>query len=73
MTVEQRDNFNTTAASSAASLRNSEAQLSQAKVNLERTEVRSPVNGWITNLILQRGDYATTGSRALSIVDADSF
>lgn len=73
VTTEQRDNFNTSAAAAGATLRNNEAQLNQAKVNLERTEVRSPVNGWITNLLLQRGDYATTGSRVLSIVDADSY
>jgi len=35
--------------------------------------VRSPVNGYVTNLQLQRGDYATTGSRNLSVLDADSF
>ena len=54
-------------------MRRDEAELSQAKLILERTEVHSPVNGWITNLLTQRGDYATTGSRALSIVDADSY
>lgn len=73
VTAEQRDNFNTSADTAAASLRRDEAQLSQAKLNLERTEVRSPVNGWITNLLTQRGDYATIGTRALSIVDADSY
>ncbi len=73
VTAEQRDNYNTGADTAAASLRRDEAQLSQAKLNLERTEVHSPVNGWITNLLTQRGDYATTGSRALSIVDADSY
>ena len=73
VTAEQRDNFNTGADTAAATLRQNEAQLSQAKLNLERTEVHSPVNGWVTNLLTQRGDYATTGSRALSIVDADSY
>ena len=64
VTTEQRDNFNTTADTAAASLRRDEANLDEAKLNLERTEVRSPVNGWITNLLTQRGDYATTGMRA---------
>ncbi len=73
VTAEQRDNFNTGADTAAASLRHDEANLDEAKLNLERTEVRSPVNGYVTNLLTQRGDYATTGSRALSIVDADSY
>ena len=73
VTAEQRDNYNTGASTSAATLRQNEAMLNQAKLNLERTEVHSPVNGWITNLLTQRGDYATTGTRALSIVDADSY
>jgi multidrug resistance efflux pump len=45
----------------------------QAKANLDRTEIRSPVNGWITNLLTQVGDYATVGRNVIAIVDADSF
>jgi multidrug resistance efflux pump len=47
--------------------------LDQARVNLERTEVRSPVNGWVTNLLAQLGDYANVGQNIISVVDADSF
>ena len=50
-----------------------QANLDQAKVNLERTEVRAPVNGWVTNLLAQRGDYAHVGQNVISLVDADSF
>jgi multidrug resistance efflux pump len=49
------------------------SQLSQAKINLERTQVHSPVNGYVTNLLLREGDYATTGTRNISIIDSDSF
>ncbi len=45
----------------------------QAKVNLERTQIRSPVNGWVTNLLARQGDYATVGKSVISLVDADSF
>jgi multidrug resistance efflux pump len=31
------------------------------------------VNGWVTNLLAQLGDYATVGRNEISIVDADSF
>ena len=49
------------------------ANLEKAKVNLERTEVRSTVNGYVTNLLLRVGDYANTGSANISVVDSDSF
>ncbi len=49
------------------------SQLSQARINLERTKVHTPVNGFVTNLLLREGDYATTGTRNISIIDSDSF
>jgi RND family efflux transporter MFP subunit len=49
------------------------ANLEQAKVNLDRTEVRSTVNGYVTNLQLRVGNYANVGTANISIVDSDSF
>ena len=49
------------------------ANLEQAKVNLDRTDVRSTVNGYVTNLQLRVGNYANVGSANISIVDSDSF
>jgi multidrug resistance efflux pump len=49
------------------------ARLEQARGNLQRTEIRSPVNGWVTNLLAQLGDYANVGTNVISLVDADSF
>ena len=45
----------------------------QAKVNLDRTKIRSPVNGYVTNLTLRIGDYATPGQTKMTLVDSDSF
>jgi multidrug resistance efflux pump len=59
--------------SAEASRAQAGAQLDQAHVNLERTQIRSPVNGWVTNLLVQLGDYATVGRSAISIVNADAF
>ncbi len=42
-------------------------------MDLHRTKVLSPVNGYVTNLQLRSGDYATKGTRNLSLVDTDSF
>jgi multidrug resistance efflux pump len=49
------------------------AALGVAKLNLARTEVRSPVNGHVTNLLVDRGDYASAGHAMLAVVDSDSF
>lgn len=35
--------------------------------------MRSPVNGWVTNLTVRVGNYALTGQRQMSVIDADSF
>jgi len=49
------------------------ANLKQAKLNLERTDVRSTVNGYVTNLLLRVGDYANTGVSNVSVIDSDSY
>ena len=49
------------------------ANQEKAKVNLDRTEVRSTVNGYVTNFTLRVGDYANTGSTNISIIDSDSY
>jgi multidrug resistance efflux pump len=72
-TVEDRQTHEANAQASAAQYRQALAQRDQAKVNLERTEIRSSVNGWVTNLLARFGDYATVGQKLISVVDADSF
>jgi multidrug resistance efflux pump len=49
------------------------AAIAKAELDLSRTVVRSPVNGYVTNLLAQLGDYATVGQKLISIVDTDSF
>src|SRR4029077_20615148 len=44
-----------------------------AQVNLERTRILSPVDGYVTNLLAQVGDFMDPGAHAISIVDANSF
>ncbi|HEY3763339.1 MAG TPA: HlyD family secretion protein [Verrucomicrobiae bacterium] len=44
-----------------------------AKLNLERTVIRSPVNGYVDNLRLRVGDYAVVGQTKLTVIDSDSF
>jgi multidrug resistance efflux pump len=72
-TVEEKQTFASNAVATQAQLQQAQANLAQARVNLERTEIRSPVNGYVTNLLAQLGDYATVGTNEISLVDADSF
>ena len=44
-----------------------------AKINFDRTIVYAPVNGYVTNLVLDVGDFADVGKPVLAIVDSDSF
>jgi multidrug resistance efflux pump len=59
--------------SAEAGLAQAKAQLNQAQVNLERTRILAPVDGYVTNLLAQLGDYVNVGVNAISLVDADSF
>ncbi|MFZ2109750.1 MAG: efflux RND transporter periplasmic adaptor subunit [Roseiarcus sp.] len=49
------------------------AAIAKAQLNLRRTVIRSPVNGYVTNLQSRLGDYATVGQKIISVVDVDSF
>jgi multidrug resistance efflux pump len=72
-TVEQKQTFEANALADLANYQQAVANLNQARVNLDRTQIRSPVNGWVTNLLAQLGDYANVGQNEISLVDADSF
>ncbi len=72
-TPEQNEQYVSSAKMAQADVEQQKANLDKAKINLERTEIRSPVNGWVTNLLTQQGNYATTGTAALSVIDADGF
>jgi multidrug resistance efflux pump len=73
VTVEDRQTHEAIALATHAQHRQAVAQFDRAKVNLERTEIHSPVNGWVTNLLAQQGDYANVGQNVISVVDADSY
>ena len=56
-----------------AALAQAVANRDAAQLNLERTEVRAPVNGVVTDLELRPGDYLTAGRQALALVDTDTL
>jgi RND family efflux transporter MFP subunit len=63
----------TKAGQAGAALQLAQSQLATAQLNLERSTVRSPVNGFVTNLTATVGNYASQGKGVLALVDSDSF
>jgi len=49
------------------------AQLRQAELNMEFTEVRAPADGYVTNVNLRLGSQAVANKPALALVDVSSF
>jgi multidrug resistance efflux pump len=71
--IEEKQTFQGKFVQAAAEADAAQEQVKQADINLKRTEVRSPVNGYVTNLLLRLGNYAAQGTSNISIIDADSF
>lgn len=73
VTHEEQETYQSNAVAAEAQYKQAVARLNQAKVNLARTEIHSPVNGWVTNLTAQLGDYANVGQKLISVINGDSF
>jgi len=56
-----------------AQLREAKAALETARLNLEFTEVRASVDGYVTNLTLRLGSQAVANQPSLALVDTSSF
>ena len=72
-TPEEQQQYAGTATQAQAAFDAAQAEVAQADINLQRTQVRSPVNGYVTNLLLRVGDYAVAGTTNISVIDADSY
>jgi RND family efflux transporter MFP subunit len=73
ISVQSAETSRARAAEAAAALQLAQAQLASAELDLQRSTVRSPVNGNIANLTATVGDYAARGTGVLAVVDSDSF
>lgn len=56
-----------------AAVEQAQVALDQAKLDLARTEVRAPVDGYVTNLDVRVGDYASTGVARLALIDSHGY
>src|SRR5258706_10787439 len=72
-TAEEQQLYVGNAIEAQAAFDAAQQQVAQADINLKRTQVRSPVNGYVTNLLMRVGDYAHAGATNISVIDADSY
>ncbi len=70
---EDRQDARLAAVGARARYLEAQAVRDQAKLNLDRTQVRSPVDGWVSNLLVRPGDYAHAGTAELAVIDQHSF
>lgn len=49
------------------------SNLEKARLDLEFTEVRAPVDGYVTNLLLRYGSQTVANQPALALIDSNSF
>ena len=69
---EARDSATLNANAAAAIYQQAVADRSTAQLNLDRTILRAPVNGFVTNLTLEVGQYASVGTEIMALIDSDS-
>ena len=72
-TPEEQQTFAGGAVQAKAVFEAAQQQVAQAEINLRRTQVRSPVNGYVTNLLMRVGDFAHEGATNVSVIDTDSY
>ncbi len=56
-----------------AQLRLAQAEVREAELNMEFTQVKAPVDGYVTNLNLRLGSQAVANQPSLALVDVNSF
>lgn len=73
LSSEERDNVNMALKAAQANFDAANAVLERARWQLAQTEVKAPVDGWVTNLTTRVGDYAAAGHPVFGLIDSDSF
>lgn len=73
MSQEEIDQANNVLQTVQHQLAKSIAVRDLAKLDLERTTVRAPADGWITNLNVHAGEFITRGSTAVALVKKNTF
>jgi RND family efflux transporter MFP subunit len=73
VSTQRMDQVTAVQGSAQAAFDQATADLSLAKLNLERSEVRAAVNGVVTNMELRPGTYLTPGKGVMALLDSDTL
>jgi RND family efflux transporter MFP subunit len=73
VSTESRESANFAVSAAAAQYQAALAARNAAQINLDRTIVRAPVTGYITNLNVFAGSFAAVGAPKLAIIGSETF
>ncbi len=73
MSREEIDQANNVLQTVLHQLAKAQATRDLAKLDLERTVIRAPADGWVTNLNVYTGEFITRGSTAVALVKQNTF
>jgi RND family efflux transporter MFP subunit len=71
--VEERETAVFSSSTAVGTYQQAMANLGTARRNLDRTVIYAPVNGYVTNLTLDVGHYASVRTQVLALIDSDAF
>ncbi|AQS87455.1 major facilitator superfamily multidrug resistance transporter HlyD/EmrA/FusE [Neoasaia chiangmaiensis NBRC 101099] len=73
VSAEEQEIYNSNVETQVDAVNAAKAALDTARLNLQRSIVYSPVDGYVTNLNLRVGDYAHAGESRMAVIDANSY
>lgn len=73
MSREEIDQANNLLQTVEHQLAKAQATRDLARLDLDRTVIRAPADGWVTNLNVYSGEFITRGSTAVALVKKESF
>ncbi len=73
VSLEDKQKYNMLVRTSLGQVRKAQANLDLARYNLYRTQVFAQSDGWVSNLMLQVGDFARAGDPAMILLNENSY
>lgn len=73
ISAEDLDAANMALKAAQANFDAAQAEREHARWQLGQTEVKAPVDGWVTNLTTRVGNYASVGHPVFALIDSHSF
>lgn len=73
ISAEDLDTANMTLKAAQANFDAAKAEREHARWQLAQTNVKAPVDGWVTNLSTRVGNYAAVGQPVFALIDSHSF